>query len=73
MVRKLEDGRIEAIIKFLKNYKKEIEKAEQISVVEHLYFDEDTETYRRQIIIDYPIEGYKKEEKKEERRLSYFI
>jgi hypothetical protein len=56
--------RLEAIIKFLKNYKKEIEQAVQISIIEHFYFDEDTETYRRQIIIDYPIEGYKKKKRR---------
>ena len=65
--------RIEAVIKFLRNYKKEMERAEQISIIEYCYYDEETETQRRQIIIDYPIKIFKKEEKSGRKDLLYHI
>jgi hypothetical protein len=49
------------IEKILKNYKREIEKTENINITEITYYDESTETFRREIIIDYPIpKKYKK-------------
>jgi len=54
--------RIEWLIKLIRNYKKEIEMTSQLTIIEQVYYDEDSETIRRQIIIDYPIE-YKKKEK----------
>jgi hypothetical protein len=65
--------RIEGLIKLIRNYKKEIEKASQLTIVEHIYYDEDSETIRRQIIIDYPIEYRKKEEIKEKKDFPYHM
>ena len=65
--------RTEAIIKFLRNYKKEMERAEQINIIEYCYYDEETETYRRQIIIDYPLKTFRKEEKSGRKDLLYHI
>jgi NMD protein affecting ribosome stability and mRNA decay len=47
---------IEALEKILKSYKKEIENSTNVNIIENSYYDEDSETTRRQIIIDYQIE-----------------
>ena len=47
---------IEALEKILKSYKKEIENSTNVNIIENSYYDEDSETIRRQIIIDYQIE-----------------
>jgi hypothetical protein len=46
----------ETLISILKSYKKEIERINQITIIVHVYYDEESQTVRRQIIIDYPIE-----------------
>jgi hypothetical protein len=65
--------RIEALIKLIRNYKKEIEGANQLTIVELVYYDEDSETIRRQIIIDYPIAYKKKEERMERKDFTYHM
>ncbi|MDT7858816.1 MAG: hypothetical protein RQ930_02090 [Candidatus Aenigmarchaeota archaeon] len=51
---------IETLISMLKRYKKEIETTNQITIIENVYYDEESQTVRRQIIIDYPTEYRKK-------------
>jgi hypothetical protein len=53
---------VETLEKILKSYKKEIESSININIIESVYYDEGSESIRRQIIIDYAIE-YKKQEK----------
>jgi hypothetical protein len=65
--------RIEGLIKLIRNYKKEIEETNQLTIIEQIYYDEESETIRRQIIIDYPIEYRKKEEIKEKKDLPYHM
>lgn len=45
----------EAILKLIKNYKKEIDGTSDIRIVILSYLEEETDTYRRQIIIDYSL------------------
>jgi len=49
---------IEVLTKILKSYKKELEQSPNINIIESFYFDESTETLRRQIIVDYQIQQY---------------
>jgi hypothetical protein len=56
---------IETLIRMLKSYKKEIERTNQITIIEYVYYDEGSQTVRRQIIIDYPIEYRERGEQKE--------
>jgi hypothetical protein len=63
--------RIESLVKFLKNYKKEIERTNQITIIEYVYYDEESQTVRRQIIIDYPIEYREKGNRKDNSSLMY--
>jgi hypothetical protein len=53
---------VEFLEKILKSYKKEIEASSNINIIEHVYYDQDSKSIRRQIILDYAIE-YKKQEK----------
>jgi hypothetical protein len=53
---------VETLEKILKSYKKEIESSININIIESVYYDEGSESIRRQIVIDYAIE-YKKQEK----------
>jgi hypothetical protein len=55
---------IETLIRMLKSYKKEIERTNQITIIEYVYYDEESQTVRRQIIIDYPIEYREKGNRK---------
>jgi hypothetical protein len=57
---------IETLIRMLKSYKKEIERTNQITIIEYVYYDEESQTVRRQIIIDYPIEYREKGNRKKE-------
>ena len=63
---------IEAVKKILKSYKKEIESSINVSIIEYLYFDESTKTFRRQIIIDYDIQ-HRREKVEEKDRIPYHI
>jgi hypothetical protein len=63
---------VEALGKILKSYKEEIEKSENINIIVNVYYDEDSESIRRQIIIDYVI-GYKKMEKSNKEQNIYHI
>jgi hypothetical protein len=55
---------IETLIRMLKSYKKEIERTNQITIIDYVYYDEESQTVRRQIIIDYPIEYREKGNRK---------
>jgi len=63
---------VELLEKILKSYKKEIEASININIVESLYYDEGSESIRRQIIIDYAVE-YKKQEKSNKEQDIYYI
>jgi hypothetical protein len=63
---------VEALEKILKSYKKEIEESNDINIMEHVYYDEDSESIRRQIIIDFVI-GYKKMEKSNKEQNIYHM
>jgi hypothetical protein len=63
---------VELLEKILKSYKKEIEASININIVESLYYDEGSESIRRQIIIDYAVE-YKKQEKSNKEQDIYHI
>jgi hypothetical protein len=63
---------VEVLKKILKSYKKEIEESNNINIMEQVYYDEDSESIRRQIIIDYVI-GYKKMEKSNKEQNIYYV
>jgi len=63
---------VDLLEKILKSYKKEIEASININIVESLYYDEGSESIRRQIIIDYAVE-YKKQEKSNKEQDIYYI
>jgi hypothetical protein len=52
------------LISIIKSYKKEIERTNQITIIDYVYYDEESQTIRRQIIIDYPIEYREKGNRK---------
>jgi hypothetical protein len=64
---------VEALEKILKSYKKEIESSSNINIIVSVYYDDDSERTRRQIIIDYvipPLE-YKQKERSKEQNIYY--
>jgi len=63
---------VEVLEKILKSYKKEIEASSNINIIESIYYDESSESIRRQIVIDYAIE-YKKEDKSRKEQNIYHI
>jgi hypothetical protein len=63
---------VEFLEKILKSYKKEIESSSNINIIESIYYDESSESIRRQIVIDYAIE-YKKQEKGSKEQDIYHI
>jgi hypothetical protein len=56
---------INALKMILKGYEREIEASPHISIIEQVYYSEELESMRRQIIIDYPIAHVRERRKKE--------
>jgi hypothetical protein len=47
--------KIEQILKLIKTYKREIEQSASIYIIEQTYYNEETEEFRKQLIIDFKL------------------